>query len=235
MDSSILRGRLAIVALPILALPIVALSLALSWATPCPAQTLPPADRPDPKIGDSAVFRNLDVRTGEKRDTALVVIAVDPDRIVDEASGSTSGTRTYTRDYNLLEIKTGDKVTFTAKPFWASLRFPLEVGQTWSGQFESETVARPRNRSIQWRWNAKVVGAEAVTVTAGTFQAYKIEYDGRYFAHQGNQSWTGSHKETAWFAPAVNRFVKRDFEQAAPGMNFLNHHMIELLSFKPAS
>src|SRR5262249_7627294 len=147
--------------------------LALSWATPCPAQTLAPAERPDPKIGDSAVYRDLDVRTGEKRDTAVVVIAVDADKIVNEASGSTSGTRTYTRDYNLLEIKTGEKVTFTVKPFRASLRFPLEVGKTWDGFFESESVVRPRNLDIQWRWNANVVAAEAVTVAAGTFQAFK--------------------------------------------------------------
>ena len=225
MDSSILRGGLSILALSI---------LAASWATACPAETLPPADRPDPKVGDSAVFRNLNVRTGEKRETSTVVIEVDADKIVYETSGSTSGTRTYTRDYNLREVKTGERVTFTAKPFWSSLRFPLEVGQTWDGFFESETVVRPRNRSTQWRWKANVVAAEEVTVPAGTFQAFKIEYDGRYFAHQGIQSWTGSHKETAWFAPSVNRFVKREVEQRSPGVNFLDHRVIELLSFKPA-
>jgi hypothetical protein len=69
---------------------------------------------------------------------------------------------------------------------------------------------------------------------AGTFQTFKIEYDGRYFAHQSDQSWTGSHKETAWFAPGINQFVKRELEQRAPGRNFLNHHVIELVSFKPA-
>jgi hypothetical protein len=220
MDSSVLRGGLAI--------------LALSWATACPAETLPPAAKPAPKIGDSAVFRNLDVQTGEKRDTSMVVIMIDADKIVNETSGSTSGTRTYTRDYNLLEIKTGEKVTFTAKPFWASLRFPLEVGQMWDGFFESEALVRPGNRSTKWRWKANVVAAETVTVAAGTFQAFKIEYDGRYFAHQSNQSWTGSYKETAWFAPGINRFVKRELEQRAPGRNFLDHHVIELLSFKPA-
>jgi len=226
MDSSILRGGLAISALSI---------LTLSWATACRAQTLPPAERLDLKVGDTSVVRNLDLRTGEKRDTTIVVVMIDADKIVNETSGSTSGTRTYTRDYNLLEVKTGEKVTLTVKPFWAYLRFPLEVGQTWGGFFESETVVLPGNRSAQWRWKANVVGTEAITVAAGTFQAFKIEYDGRYFAHLNNQSWTGSHKETAWFAPEINQFVKRDLEQAAPARNFLNRHVIELLSFKPAS
>jgi hypothetical protein len=225
MDPSILRGGLSVLALSV---------LAASWATVSPAETLPPASRPDPKIGDSAVFRTLNVRTGEKRETSMVVISVDADKIVDETSGSTSGTRTYTRDFNLLEVKTGERVTFTAKPFWASMRFPLEVGQTWGGFFESEAVVRPRNRSTQWRWKANVVAAEEVTVPAGTFQAFKIEYDGRYFAHQSNQSWTGSHKETAWFAPGINQFVKRELEQRSPSRNFLDHRVIELLSYKPA-
>jgi hypothetical protein len=174
------------------------------------------------------------MRTGEKRDTSVVVIMVDADKIVNETSGSTSGTRTYTRDYNLLEVRTGEKVTFKAKPFWASLQFPLGVGQMWNGFFETEAVVRPRNRSTQWRWKANVVAAEAVTVAAGTFQAFKIEYDARYFAHQGDQSWTGSHKETAWFAPSINHFVKRELDQSSPGKNFLDHRVIELMSFKPA-
>jgi hypothetical protein len=225
MDSSILRGGLAILALSI---------VAASWATACPAETLPSAERPNPKVGDTAVFRNLDVRTGEKRETSIVVIQVDADKIVQEASGSTSGTRTYTRDFNLLEVKTGEKVTFTAKPFWASLRFPLDVGQTWDGFFESEAVLRPRNRNTQWRWKAHVVAAEAITVPAGTFQAFKIEYDGRYFAHRGDLSWTGSYKETAWFAPSINHFVKREVEQRSPGVNFIDQRVIELVSFKQA-
>ena len=49
-----------------------------------------------------------------------------------------------------------------------------------------------------------------------------------------DQSWTGSRKETAWLAPGVNRVVKREFEQSSPAKNFLDHHVIELLSFKQA-
>jgi hypothetical protein len=88
--------------------------LVLSWATPGLAETLLRAERPDLKVGDSSVFRDLNVRTGEKRDTSLVVTMTDADKIVNETSGSTSGARTYTRDYNLVEIKTGELVTFTA-------------------------------------------------------------------------------------------------------------------------
>jgi hypothetical protein len=35
-------------------------------------------------------------------------------------------------------------------------------------------------------------------------------------------------------APGINQFVKRELEQRAPGRNFSNHHVIELVSLKPA-
>jgi hypothetical protein len=214
--------------------PALSALLALSWSAPGLAQALPRAERPVPKVGDSTVYRDLTVRTGEKRDTTFVVIAVDAERIVSETGGSTSGTRTFNRDFNPVETKTGEVVTFIAKPFWAYLQFPLEVGRKWDIPFEAEVKGRPADRHAKWQWKARVTAAEAVTVPAGTFQAFKIEYDGSFATRQGNQSWTGTQKETVWFAPELGRIVKRDYEQAAPSRNFLEHHVIELLSFKAA-
>jgi hypothetical protein len=208
--------------------------LALAWSTPCLAQALPRAERPEVKVGDSTVFRDLNVKTGEKRDTAFVVTMISADRIVSETSGSTSGARTWTRDFNPVETKTGEIVTFTVKPFWPYLQFPLEVGRTWDIPFEVEAMARPDTRHAKWQWKARVVAAEAVTVPAGTFGVLKIEYEGRFASRQGSETWTGTHKETAWFAPALQRIVKRESEQAVPARNSLEHHVIELLSFKPA-
>jgi hypothetical protein len=166
--------------------------LVLSWATPCLAEALPRAERPDVKIGDSTVFRDLDVRTGEKRDTSFVVTMIGADKIVSETSGSTSGARTFTRDFNPVEIKSGELVTSTFKPFWPHLQFPLEVGRKWDIPFEVEVMARPANRNAKWQLKSHVVAAEAVTVPAGTFQAFKIEYDGSFTTRQGSKSWTGT-------------------------------------------
>jgi hypothetical protein len=207
--------------------------LVLSWAVPCQADPLSRAERPDLKVGDLTVYRDLDVRTGEKRDTTFVVTMVDADKIVAETSGSTSGARTFTRDHNPVEIRRGQTVISTFKPFWPYLQFPLEVGRKWDIPFEVDVAAR-NQRTAKWNCSARVVTEEAVTVPAGTFQAFKIEYDASFATRQGNQSFTGTHKETAWFAPEVQRFVKREFEQAVPSRNFLDHHVIELLSFKLA-
>ena len=213
-------------------LTILALPWAAAWAAPCLAQALLRAERPDPKVGDSTVYRELVVRTGEKRDTSLVVTAIDADKIVLEAGGSTSGARTFTRDLNPVEIKTGELVTSTFKPFWPYLQFPLAVGRRWDIPFDVEVVARPANRNAKWQLKARVVAAEAVTVPAGTFQSFKIVYDASFATRQGGQSWTGAHKETAWYAPELQRIVKRDFEQSVPSKSALDHHVIELVSFK---
>jgi hypothetical protein len=37
-----------------------------------------------------------------------------------------------------------------------------------------------------------------------------------------------------WYAPDVRRIVKREYEQSAPANNFLEHHVLELRSFKLA-
>src|ERR1700722_10606541 len=79
--------------------------LVLFGTQACLAQAPQRAERPEVRVGEAAVYRDLTVRTGEKRDTTFVVTTVDADKIVSEMSGSTSGTRTFTRDYNLVEVK----------------------------------------------------------------------------------------------------------------------------------
>jgi hypothetical protein len=206
----------------------------ISAPMPSAAQSLARADRPEIKAGDASIFHDRNIRTGEQSEIRFQAITVDADKIVTETSGRTSGTRTFTRDWNLLEVRTGNIVSQTAKPFWPYLRFPLEVGQTWASPIDVEVTTQTFRRSSKWQWKAQVAVAEPITVPAGTFQAFRIEYEGKFTSRQGGRSWTGTHKETAWYAPAVMRIVRREFEQVVPANKFRDHHVIELLSFTPA-
>lgn len=203
-------------------------------AAPGLAQSPARADRPEVKVGDTWVYRNTDVFTGEKREISFSVTAVDPARIVTESGISTSGAWTFTRDWNPVERKAGDVVANSLKPYWPFLQFPLEVGKSWETAFENEVTVPSGLRHAKWQWKARVVAAEAVTVPAGTFQTLKVEANGTFASREGLRSWTGSHKDTVWYAPDVKRVVKRDFEQSAPANNFQEHHVVELLSFKLA-
>jgi hypothetical protein len=208
------------------------LALASMCATPCAAQSLERAERPEIKVGDLWVFQNTDFRTGEKKDTSFLVTAVDGDEIVVQTGESTSGAWTFTREWNPVEKKAGDVVTDVLKPDWPYLRFPLIPGKAWEAPFENEVISRFEKHVAEWQWKAQVEAVETVTVRAGTFQTFRIEYEGSFTTRSGRETWTGSHTETAWYAPATKAIVKREFTQSVPARNVKEHHAIELLSFK---
>lgn len=202
--------------------------------TPCAGQSLSKADRPEVKVGDAWAYQDRDARTGEKRELSFLVTLVDSDKIVTETGMSTSGAWTFTREWNLVQRKTGDTVAMSTKPQWPYFQFPLEVGKSWEAAFENEVAVRTGIRYAKWQWKARVEAAETVTVPAGTFQTLKVVYDGTYASREGNRAWSGSQKDTMWYAPAVKRFVKHEYEQSAPANNYLDHRVSELLSFTPA-
>lgn len=213
------------------------------------AQSLGRADRPELKIGDTWVYQQLDARTGEKRGAGTQVLeALSDDRIVvrsgslDRQGREMSGTRIYTRDWNLTEVKAGDTVTFTAQPAWAYYQFPIEVGKTWDAKFVTTSLSRTRSgeraggeRNSRWQWKVRVEGVESVTVPAGTFDAFKLRYEGYFDVSESPRTWNGSRSETLWYAPAVKRHVKFEFEERASwaGGSSYDHVRVELVSFKP--
>jgi hypothetical protein len=210
------------------------LALAAMCATSSAAQSLERAERPEIRVGDLWVFQNTDLRTGEKKDTSFLVTALTGDEIMMETGGSTSGAWTFTREWNPVERKAGDVVTDVLKPDWPYLRFPMALGKTWEVPFEIEATSRFEKHVAEWQWKAQVVAVETVTVRAGTFQTFRIDYEGSFTTRSGRETWTGSHGETAWYAPAAKAIVKREFTQLAPARNVKEHHTIELLSFKLA-
>jgi hypothetical protein len=87
------------------------------------------------------------------------------------------------------------------------LRFPLTVGQTWTFDYSVKPKAYP----VKISQTAKVVGWEKVRTPAGTFDALKVEHQGRYSTTDGNYNWSGQIHEVFWYAPAARRIVKHDY------------------------
>jgi len=67
-------------------------------------------------------------RAGETRDIAFVVTVVDAGRVVSQAGLGTSGAWTFTREWNLVERRTGDTMAASMKPYWQSLEFSAGRG-----------------------------------------------------------------------------------------------------------
>jgi hypothetical protein len=190
------------------------------------------AELPELHIGDTWVYQSSDVRTGDKRNPSTHrLISVTPDTIVLQAGATT---RTYTREFNLTDVKRGDIVTETYSPAWQYYSFPLEVGKQWSSDFTS--VTRERKRRTRFQWTARVEAIEKITVPAGTFDTFKIRYTGNYQTSDGASSWTGQRIETIWYAPAVKRHVKSEFDiRSFTYYVYHDQRRVELLSFRPGA
>lgn len=81
--------------------------------------------------------------------------------------------------------------------------WPLQVGKKWKYE---EQWTRKDGGSGSTRQNVEVVAYEEVSVPAGKFMAYKIEYRGWYQRNQRGHG--GRQDDTYWYAPEVKADVK---------------------------
>lgn len=81
--------------------------------------------------------------------------------------------------------------------------WPLEVGKKWT--FD-EDWTRADGATGNTNQDVEVVAYEDVTVPAGTYKAFRIEYKGRYTNYRARSG--GAQMDTYWYAPEVLADVK---------------------------
>jgi hypothetical protein len=93
------------------------------------------------------------------------------------------------------------------------MKKPFQIGKEWRW----DVNARNLRDGSAWRTTgvAKVVGQEKVTVGAGTFDTYRVDAKGRQISASDQRASIVSH--VFWYAPAINRWVKRTFEARSEG------------------
>ena len=91
--------------------------------------------------------------------------------------------------------------TYTGDHGW-----PLEVGKSWVID-EFTTLDPPMQPDSTVVFEVEVVALESVTVPAGTYDAYKIEYT--KVAEDGS-ALPPELSKTEWFSPEVGRMVKSE-------------------------
>ncbi|MFM2084557.1 MAG: hypothetical protein RLY95_1375 [Pseudomonadota bacterium] len=89
-----------------------------------------------------------------------------------------------------------------------SLRFPLEVGKTWSFAYK---FLGKKDSVTEIKQTAKVKGWETITVPAGRFRAMRVEHDGRYSKTENGSSWGGRIQEVFWYSPIARRIVANEY------------------------
>lgn len=105
----------------------------------------------------------------------------------------------------------------SAKPWRV---WPLAVGKRWD--FEANW-SRPDGVSGNTQQKAEVVAYEEVSVPAGQFMAYRLEYRGFFNTSRGTN---GQQNDTYWYAPDVKANVKHIRSSGRPVWT------TELMSYK---
>jgi hypothetical protein len=153
-------------------------------------------------------------------------------RRVDEATNvetSTSWRRSVVEDDEQVFL-TSSKRLFTIDQVYLGLgwrEWPLQVGKTW--EFAT-TWSAPNGDPGTTIEHAEVVAYESVTVPAGKFMAFRIEYKGHWdVTDSASRHRTGDVADTYWYAPDVKADVKHRF--VSSGKYGSEQWLIELTNY----
>jgi DUF3108-like len=176
--------------------------------------------------GDRWVYEVKDEITGDlKRTTTVVVLNVSEKEINTRMSvrGAPRPFETvFDRNWNRI-----DDGIWKFKPSdGAGVQTPLQVGKEW--RFENKST-HANGTALSTTGQSKVVGEEKVTTSAGTFDTFKIETRMRH-VNANDQTKASTVNTTLWYAPTVNRWVRKTYETHIEG-RVRDSHTEELVDY----
>ena len=163
------------------------------------AETLPPANKPTPKVGRVVEYDAQVATVGCKRwevtdaDKDGSIVAQCDDNIAYSSAENGNLTKIVSK---------GGSVLLEFKPRLFVLSFPLEVGKKWHGKYSGYSAYNDGH------WDAdascEVKPPEMVEVPAGQFDAYRIDC----VDHWESVGLSGQSHYSSWYAPKVGMIVK---------------------------
>jgi hypothetical protein len=176
----------------------------------CMAQTVDPGAI---RVGDRWSYDIKDDLTGDLR-PAITVVAVDvSDKEITTRVTVRSKDRPQTMIYDLDWGRIDDGV-WKLRPSGIGISKPLQIGKEWRS--DANGISLQSGQAFRASGVAKVVGHEPATVPAGTFDTFRVDMTVRMINTRDqsrSQTWTF----VVWYAPAVNRWVKRKSEWRSEG------------------
>ncbi|HJV03071.1 MAG TPA: hypothetical protein VJ752_21220 [Burkholderiaceae bacterium] len=186
---------------------------------------------PQVVVGDSWTYQYTDVWKHLPGNLNRVeVTAVDDSGIhVDikrAASGALVSKQRYSRELNPI-----DRGRMHFDPAFQRYAFPLEPGKEWSSDATGENPSV--GKRWRYRFQGKALGWEKIKVQAGEFDALKIQVTGYYHGEEvGSNGGSGQLNETLWYAPAVNNFVKLEYQDTDWNGRTFNRDQWELAAYQ---
>ena len=180
---------------------LIAVSIAFSVVIATAQNNTSRAVIPTMQIGDRWKYEQNDKRTGIKEAEFIRnITSVGPSEI----EGIENDAKLLlTPELNIIESSTAT-ITGEAK----FLSFPLEVGKKWDSKYSF--VAKPSGMKVRWQFEASVTSIDKITVPAGEFEAFRIDYKG-YWNNDTNGR-NGRLKMTSWYSQTTRSIIKSEYE-----------------------
>ncbi len=195
-------------------LTIAAAFLMLSMTVAIAETANPTAQLPDVHTGDKWVYQSTDDITGEKKSEITFVVTEFNDKQIfvrATKSGSTGAQFIiYDRAWNLVSDDSWRKMPNDG----TGIRLPLSVGQEWRSKHGVQNLKN--GMMFNATTSSKIVASEKLSTQAGKFDAFKIIME----VERVPIADPSRHVEftlTTWYAPAVNRMIKRTVVEKQSG------------------
>ena len=183
----------------------VSLAVLFCWSGNCAAQT---ADPGAIRVGDRWSYDVKDDLTGELRHAVTIVVVEVSDKEITARTTLKGKDRPQTMVFDPDWGRIDDGV-WKLSPSGIGIRKPLQVGKEW----RSDGNAMNLQSGIPFRASgvAKVMDQVQITTPAGTFDTFRVEMTVRLI-NTRDQTKSSTWTFVVWYAPAVNRWVKRKTE-----------------------
>jgi hypothetical protein len=185
------------------------------------------AAEPDPvRVGDRWSYDLKDDLTGDLRHSVTVVAVEVSDKEITTRATIRGKDRPQTMVFDL-DWGRIDDGAWKLNPSGIGIKRPLQVGKEW----RSDANALHLQSGVAFRASgvAKVVKQEQVTTPAGTFDTYQVDTTVR-LVNTRDQTKSSTWTFVYWYAPAVNRWVKRKTEARYDG-RLRDSHIEELTEY----
>ena len=222
---------------------VVALAFAACFVAPVAPAAVPPdtaaaptaaasadhdsAPRPTPVIGDTWMYRRVDLFTGLEVNRWLVRF------LGSDASGlrfKTLGAGDFVTTPDLGRCNRSKDIPEVRCA--GVYRFPLVLGAK-TGYEKQPNADDYGHHSL----DCIVAQRETVTVTAGTFDTFRVDCRGIWVSNGGELGaiFQGQLRQSYWYAPAVNTEVKQEIRAGKPKGGWDTQYAIELVGLRPAA
>jgi hypothetical protein len=177
----------------------------------CAAQTVDPGPI---RVGDRWSYDIKDALTGDLRQAVTIVVGEVNEKEITTRTSVRGRDRPNTIVFNPDWGRIDDGVWKHRPSDLLGIKKPLQIGKQWRAEGNSTNVQT--GVAVQTSALAKVVGQEQITTTAGTFDTFRVELTERQI-NAKDQTKSTTLTIVTWYAPAINRWVKKQTEVRAEG------------------